>query len=73
MGEMVSTIFTSFTTVIEGLSSGLKTAFTNIVYEDPSAATKVLSAPVQFALIFGGVALATGLLYGIFNWVRNKA
>ena len=73
MGEMVTHIFSSFTSVIEGLSGGLKTAFTNIIYEDPTASEKVLSAPVQFALIFGGVALASGLLYGIFNWIKNKA
>ncbi len=73
MGEMVSHIFSSFSDVITGLSTGIKTAFTNIIYEDPAASEKVLSAPVQFALIFGGVALASGLLYGIFNWIRNKA
>lgn len=72
MGEMVSTIFSSFSEVIEGLSSGIKTAFVNIIYEDPEAATKVLSAPIQFALIFAGVALASGLVMGAFHWIRNR-
>lgn len=72
MGEMVSTIFSSFTDVITELSSGIKDAFVNIIYEDPTASEKVLSAPIQFALIFAGVALASGLVMGAFHWIRNR-
>lgn len=72
MGEMVKKIFTSFTDVITNLSSGIKSAFTNIIYEDPTAAEKVLSAPVEFALIFAGVSLAVGLVYGAFKLIRAR-
>ena len=72
MGDMVTTIFSSFTDVISGLGSGIKVAFTTILYEDPNAAEKVISAPVKFALIFAGVALATGLVMGAFKWLRNR-
>ena len=72
MGEMVKKIFTSFTDVITNLSSGIKSAFTNIIYEDPTATEKVLSAPVEFALIFAGVSLAVGLVYGAFRLIRAR-
>lgn len=72
MGEMVSTIFSSFTDVISGLSNGIKTAFINILYQDPEASEKVISDPVKFVLIFSGVALASGLVMGAFRWIRNR-
>ena len=72
MNTAISLIFDSFNTVIEGLSSGIKTAFENILWQDPSAATKVISDPIQFALIFGGFALASGLVMGAFRWIRNR-
>lgn len=72
MGEMVSTIFESFNDVIVGLADGIKTAFVNILYQDPEAAEKVISDPVKFALIFAGVALASGLVMGAFRWIRNR-
>ena len=72
MGEMVNTIFSSFTDVISGLSNGIKTAFVNILYQDPDASEKVISDPVKFALIFAGVALASGLVMGAFRWIRNR-
>ena len=72
MGEMVKKIFTSFTDVITNLSSGLKSAFTNIIYEDPAATEKVLSAPVEFVLIFAGVSLAVGLVYGAFKLIKAR-
>lgn len=72
MGDIVSSIFTSFTTVITNLTTGLKDAFTNIIYEDPAATEKVLSAPVQFGLIFAGIALASGLVMGIFAFIKSK-
>lgn len=72
MGEMVKKIFTSFTDVITNLSTGLKSAFTNIVYEDPTATEKVLSAPVEFVLITVGISLAVGLVYGAFRLIRAR-
>ena len=69
---MVKKIFTSFTDVITNLSSGLKSAFTNIIYEDPAATEKVLSAPVEFVLIFAGVSLAVGLVYGAFKLIKAR-
>ncbi len=72
MGEMVKKIFTSFTDVITNLSSGLKSAFTNIIYEDPAATEKVLSAPVEFVLIFAGVSLAVGLVFGAFKLIKAR-
>ena len=72
MGEMVTTIFSTFNDVIAGLADGIKTAFMHILYADPAASEKVISDPVKFALIFAGVALASGLVMGAFRWIRNR-
>lgn len=72
MGEMVSTIFSSFSEVITGLATGIKDAFGAILWQDPTASEKAISDPVKFALIFGGVALASGLVMGAFRWIRGR-
>ncbi len=38
MSELITAIFSTFTTVIQGLASGLKTAFSQLLYVDPAAA-----------------------------------
>ena len=72
MGEMITTIFQSFNDVITNLAGGIKSAFENILYADPSAADKVISDPVKFALIFAGVALASGLVMGALHIIQGR-
>lgn len=72
MGDIVTTIFSTFNEVIAGLGNGIKTAFTTILWQDPEASTKVLSDPVKFGMICGGIALATGLVMGAFRFARNR-
>ena len=48
MSELITAIFDSFSTVIEGLGSGLKTAFTNLIYVDPAATDPTFSPLVHF-------------------------
>lgn len=70
MGDLVTEIFNSFSTVIEGLSNGLKTAFTNLIYTDSTATT--FSPLVLFIFTMAGVALAAGILYKIFGMIQAK-
>lgn len=72
MGEIVTTIFGTFNDVIDGFSTGIKTAFMNILYQDPAAAEKVLSDPVKFCLIFMGLGAAVGLVFGMFRLIRSR-
>lgn len=50
----------------------MKMAVLNIVWEDPSATTKVLSTFMQFGLTLMAISVATGLVYGIVKFVRGK-
>ena len=70
--ELVGTIFDSFGTVIDGLSTGLKTAFTNLIYVDPAATDPAFSPLVIFAFTVGGIGLATGVLYKTFGMIRAR-
>ena len=72
MGELITAIFESFTTVIEGLADGLKGAFNNLIYVDPAATDPTFSPLVLFVFTMAGIGIATGILYKIFSMVRAR-
>lgn len=72
MSELITELFSSFTTVIEGLASGVKTAFTNLIYVDPAATDPQFSPVVLFIFTMAGIGLATGILYKIFSMIRAR-
>ena len=72
MGDIVSKIFTGFTQTITNLASGVKDAFVNILYENPEAETKVLSSVAEFGLVFLGISMAIGLVYGAIRLVKGR-
>ena len=72
MGDIVQKIFTGFTQTITNLASGIKDAFLNILYENPEAETKVLSSVAEFGLVFLGISMAIGLVYGAIRMVRGR-
>ena len=71
MTELVQAIFATFMTVIQGLAGGLKTAFSQILYVDPSASDPVFSPMVLFIFTLAGVGLATGILYKMFGLIKS--
>ena len=72
MSELVKELFSSFTEVITGLSNGIKTSFTNLIYVDPSATNPQFSPIVLFVFTMAGIGLATGILYKIFGMIRAR-
>ena len=70
--NFVSKIFTGFTDTIKALTGGVKDAFTNFIYVDPSASEKVISDVAEYCLILGGVLLAIGIVWGTFRLIRAK-
>ncbi len=72
MSELITTIFDSFNTVINGLSGGLKGAFNNLIYVDPAATDPVISPMVLFIFTMFGLGLASGILYKIFGMIRSR-
>lgn len=72
MSELITEIFTSFSTVIEGLANGLKTSFSSLIYVDPAATDPTFSPLVLFIFTMAGLGLATGILYKIFGMVRAR-
>ena len=71
MLDFVNQMFSGFTDTIKGIANGLKLAFENIIYVDPSASEKVLSDFSKFGFIMIGVALATGITYTIVRKIRG--
>ena len=70
MADLVKSIFDTFTTVIEGLANGLKSAFTNLIYTDSTATA--FSPLVLFVFTMAGIGLAAGILYKIFGLIKAR-
>lgn len=70
MSELITAIFSTFTTVIQGLASGLKTAFSQLLYVDPTASDPTFSPLVLFIFTLAGLGLATGILYKMFGLIK---
>ena len=71
MEGIVQKFASGFTGILEPLAPGLKNGFSNLVYVDPTAEVKVLSDVAEVGLIVGGMALAVGIVMGIFHLVRR--
>ena len=71
MADIVQHIFSGFTDTISNFAQGIKDAFLQIVYTDPTAEVKTLSALAEFGFIFLGISLAIGLVYGAVRLIRR--
>ncbi len=73
---MIQAIISAFTAgisaLVEEIPGALKQGFTNLIYEDPTATSPVLSNFATFGLVFAGIALGAGLVYLVVNMVRRK-
>ncbi len=72
MSELITVLFENFSTTITGLAGGLKEAFVNLIYVDPSAAQPAFSPLVIFGFTMAGLTLAAGILYKIFGVIRSR-
>lgn len=71
MSELITTLFSSFTTAITNMGTAIKDAFLNILYVDPSASQPVVSELAKFGFLTAGVAMAIGLVYGAVRLIRR--
>ena len=71
MGELITSMFSSFTDVISGLAGGVKEMFMNLIYENPTADVLVVSDFAKFSFIMAGLSLALGLGYFIIRKIRG--
>lgn len=71
MGELITSMFSSFTEVIGGLADGVKSMFMNMLYVDPNAAELVISDFAKFGFVMAGLSMALGLGYFIIRKIRG--
>lgn len=71
MNNIVTKFAEGFTGMLKPLAEGLKTGFSSLIYVDPTAEVKVLSDVAEVGLVIGGIALACGIVMGIFHFVRS--
>lgn len=70
MGSLIQTMFSGVTETVQGLASGIKEMFLNLIYENPTASEKVVSEFAEFSFLLMGVSLALGLGYFIIRKIR---
>lgn len=79
MGEIVKSIFSSFTSVITSMASGIQNAFSSILWKGVAdgeglvtyVSANGLSDVAQFGFIFLGVSLAIGVIYGAVRLIKK--
>lgn len=71
MSELITTLFSAFTTTLTSMASGIKDSFLNILYVDPSAASPVISEFAKFGFLMVGLSMAVGLVYGAVRLIRR--
>lgn len=75
MGQLVETIFDSFTEVITGLSGGLSEAFSRLlyVYDAQGAATSEFNPLILFIFTVAGIGLAATILWKMFGMIKGSS
>lgn len=71
MSDLITTLFSSFTEAIKGMGDGIKNAFLNILYVNPSAEQLVVSDFAKFVFMTLGLGMAIGLIYGAVRLIRR--
>lgn len=68
MNELIALLFSSFTTVVIGLASGIKEAATELIYQQNGSGA--LSDAIQFIFIVAGVSIAMTVFFMVFRLIR---
>lgn len=71
MTDLISTLFSSFSEAMKGMGDGIKNAFLNVLYVDPSATQLVVSDFAKFFFLTAGLGMAIGLVYGAVRLIRR--
>lgn len=71
MSDLITTLFSSFTEAIKAMGNGIKEAFLNVLYVNPTAETLVVSDFAKFMFLTAGLALAISLIYGAVRLIRR--
>lgn len=74
MGELVTTIFDTFTQVMTGLSEGLTEAFNRLLYVYSNGAkTEEFNPLVLFIFTTAGIGLAAAILWRMFSMIKGTS
>lgn len=71
MTELFTELWTVFTTCITNFAGGIKDAFLNLLYVDPTADSLVVSDFAKFGFIMIGFSLGLGVVRMIIHKIRG--
>ena len=70
MGEIITSITSSFSEVIQAFTSGIRDAFTGLIYETSASGEQVLSDFAKFGFVMMGLGAAVGIVFFIVKLIR---
>lgn len=72
MSDVITSLFSGVTSTVEAITDALKTAFVNLLYVDPAAATPELSPLANLMFVVVGIGLAVSIVYFVLNKIKIK-
>ena len=69
--QLLKNLFSGFKATITGYADGIRSTVPSLIYADGTGTSQKLSAFMIVAVIAVGIAAATGLVMGTFNWLKN--
>ena len=71
MGEIITSITSSFSEVITSFTGGIRDAFTGLFYETSASGEQVMSGIAKFGFVMLGFGAAVGLVYLLLRMIRR--
>ena len=71
MGDIITNIMSGFTDTIAGFTSGIRDAFTSLIYESSASGEQVLSNFSKFGFTLMGFGAAVGIVWFIVGLIRR--
>ena len=69
---LITAMSTGITAWLQILPDAIKSVFLNLIYEDPTATTPVVSQFAYFIFAFLGVAIVSGIVWFVLHLVKTR-
>lgn len=72
IGTLLGAITEGITGIIAPIVDGIKTAFLQLIYVDPSAESKTVSAIAYFLFVMLGISVGVGLVWLVISLFKKR-
>lgn len=72
MGALITQMFESMTSAVQGFGKAMKEGLLTLIYVDPTATERVVSDLGIFMFSMIGISLGIGLIFSIFKLIKYR-